>query len=87
MGQEALSEEEINALPTSEVFGSPATYISIDGSFTGMGGKAKIDDARMLGMILMTANGALFVKMTGPMDLVASNTEKFEAFCASLRLQ
>ena len=87
MGQETLSEEEIAGLPTLEVFGEAATYVSIDGSFTGMGGKATIDDARMLGMVLMTQNGALFIKMTGPTDLVAGNTAKFEELCASLRLE
>lgn len=87
MGQEDLSSDEIAALPKLEVLTVPATYVSIDGSFTGMGGKGTIDDARMLGVVLMTPNGALFVKMTGPKDLVAANTKSFEAFTASLRLE
>lgn len=87
MEQEPLSAEEISALPTREVFGEAATYVSIDGSFTGMAGKPTIEDARLLGMVLMTPSGALFIKMTGPKDLVAANTAKFEAFCASLRLE
>lgn len=87
MGQGDLSAEEIAALPKIDIFGVPASLVTIDGSFTGMGGAATIDDARMLGAVLMTPNGALFVKMTGPKDLVAANREAFEAFTASLRLE
>ena len=87
MGQDDLSSEEIAALPKIDIFGVPASLVSIDGSFTGMGGKETIEDARMLGAVLMTPNGALFVKMTGPKDLVAANRKAFEAFTASLRLK
>jgi len=87
MGQDDLSSEEIANLPSIDIFGVPASLVSIDGSFTGMGGKATIDDARMLGAVLMTPNGALFIKMTGPRELVAANRDAFEAFTASLRLE
>jgi len=87
MGQDDLSDEEIASLPKIDIFGVPASLVSIDGNFTGMGGKATIEDARMLGAVLMTPNGALFVKMTGPKDLVAANRKAFEDFTASLRLE
>ncbi len=87
MGQADLSAEEIAALPKVDIFGVPASLVSIDGSFTGMGGSATIDDARMLGAVLMTPNGALFVKMTGPKDLVVANRKAFEDFTASLSLE
>ena len=87
MGQEPMSEEEVNAMPTRVVFSRPATYVAVDGSFTGMGGKGTIDEARLLGVILNTGNGAVFVKMTGPRDLVTANEDQFDAFCASLRLE
>lgn len=87
MGQGELSPEEIAALPTGDIMGGKATYMSVDGTFTGMGNVATIEDARMLGMVLMTEGGALFAKMTGPKELVAANTAKFEDFCASLRLE
>ena len=45
------------------------------------------DEARLLGVILNTGNGAVFVKMTGPRDLITANEAKFDAFCASLRLE
>ena len=87
MGQEPMSEEEVNALPTRVVFNRPATYVAVDGSFTGMGGKPTIEDARLLGVILNVGSSALFVKMTGPRDLVKDNEDEFDAFCASLRLE
>jgi hypothetical protein len=87
MGQEPMSEEEVNALPTREIFNLPASYVAIDGSFTGMGATATIDDARLLGLILNVGNSTLFVKMTGPRDLVTANEDEFDAFSASLRLE
>ena len=85
MGQEPATEEEIAALPKRELFGMEATYVSIDGEFSGMGAREAKKESRMLGMILAADFGAIFIKMIGPKDLVEANTEKFEAFCASLK--
>ncbi len=87
IGQPALSEAEVGNLPKISVFDLPATYVTADGSFAGMGGGSVIEDARLLGAILTTPQGALFVKMTGPREEVIANEEKFAAFCASLRLE
>jgi hypothetical protein len=84
MGLEPASEEAIFSLPKRELFGMEATYVSLDGDFSGMGASEAQKKYRMLGMILAADFGAVFIKMVGPKKLVEANTEKFEAFCASL---
>jgi hypothetical protein len=81
-----LTEEEVAALPKKTLFGQPATFISIDGTFSGMGGAGK-ENYRLNGLILNVADSMVTVKMTGPKVLVSENEGKFKAFCASLVLR
>ncbi|NNE91263.1 MAG: hypothetical protein HKN23_06420, partial [Verrucomicrobiales bacterium] len=85
MGLPPISEEDVASLPKKLLFGLEATYVSMDGTFTGMGTEPK-ENYRMLGLILSSDIGAVFVKMTGPRELVAENEEKFDEFCQSLGL-
>jgi len=85
MGADPLSEEEVEALPRKTLFGQPATFVSVDGNFSpGMGSTEVREDYRMFGLILASEAGAVFVKMTGPLELVAANTEKFDEFVSSI---
>ncbi len=84
MGLEPAEEAAIEALPLRTLFGKPATYLSLDGTFSGMGAEPK-DGYRMLGLISTDGGSTYFVKLTGPQELVAENQAKFEAFCASLK--
>lgn len=83
MGLDETDQAAVEAMPTKLMFGQSATYVSLDGNFSGMGSDAK-DNYRLLGLILTAGDGALFVKMTGPKDLVAANTDHFDTFCQSL---
>lgn len=83
MGAEALTEEEVDALPKKTLFGQPATYVTVEGDFSGMSGDKK-ENYRLLGLILSSPAGAIFVKMTGPKDLVDKNEVAFEQFTDSL---
>ena len=84
MGADPLSDEEISALPRKNLFGQPATFLSVDGDFTGMGAGEAKKDYRLLGVILSADSGAVFVKMTGPRELVESNAAQFDEFVSSL---
>ncbi len=84
MGAEELSQEEVEALPEKPLFGQPAKFIEIDGAFSGMGGGETKPDYRMLGLILTSDAGAVFVKMTGPRELIEENAEEFDAFTKSI---
>lgn len=93
VGLPPATAAELQSLPTKLVFGTPATFVDVSGHFTGMG-DADLPDARLVGLIQTTAmqapDGSLepytvFVKFTGPADLVAAELEHFDLFCASLR--
>ncbi|MDB6071083.1 MAG: hypothetical protein JWL81_2254 [Verrucomicrobiales bacterium] len=91
MGQEPLTEAALAALPTKPVFGRPAPFMDISGTFSGGSGPMMAPAApkpgyRMLGVIF-EAPGILFtLKMTGPEALVAANAAKFDAFAQSIGL-
>lgn len=85
MGAAPLSDEEIAALPTRPLFGQKATFVSVDGTFSpGMGSNATYPNYRLLGLILSSSEGAVFVKMTGPKELVEKESSAFDQFVSSL---
>jgi len=85
MGAAPLSDEEIAALPTRPLFGQPARYVSVDGTFSpGMGSNQTFPEYRLVGLILSGEAGAVFVKMTGPRALVEQNGAAFDQFVSSL---
>jgi hypothetical protein len=83
MGQQPLSQSEIEALPDVEVLGKPCKLVQIGGDFTGMDGQTT-QNASLLGIVCELPNQTLFVKMTGPANEVNANKEAFIAFCESL---
>lgn len=87
MGAAPLSESEITALPTRPLFGQPAHFVSVDGTFSpGMGSSQTFPDYRLIGVILSGEAGAVFVKMTGPKALVEQNAAAFDQFVSSLNV-
>lgn len=86
VGAENLTDEEVAELPKKTLFGQPATLVSVDGKFSGMGSASK-ENYRLHGLILELGGAMVTVKMTGPKELVAENEAKFDAFCASLDLR
>ena len=85
MGVDPLTEEQVAALPKKPLFGQPAHYVAVDGSFTpGMGTTDTFPNYRLLGLILASDAGAVFVKMTGPKDLVTKNEAAFDQFTRSI---
>ena len=87
MGLEDLTEAEISALPQLALFGLPATYLDMTGDFAGMGGGEGKANYGMLGVILSTPQGALFVKATAPRPVIDAEKANFETFVASLRFE
>lgn len=83
MGAEKLSEEQVAELPKKTLYGQPATVVSADGTFAGMGGQGK-ENYRLHGLILNLGETMVTVKMTGPKELVEQNMEKFDEFCETL---
>ncbi|MEO0415189.1 MAG: hypothetical protein AAF226_09590, partial [Verrucomicrobiota bacterium] len=85
MGQAELDADAIAALPKKALMGGQASFIEIDGTFSGMGGGGAKNDYRMLGLVGNVNGETVFVKMTGPNALVEANTAKFHTFVASLK--
>lgn len=85
MGAPPLVAEEVAALPSRHFFGRPARFVSINGTFSPeMDSAQKYPDYRLVGLILAGEAGAVFVKMTGPSDLVDHNAAAFEKFVSSI---
>lgn len=84
MGLPPLDEAGIAALPKKPFFNRDATYIEMDGDFSGFGATDAKKDYRMLGLIHSADEATIFVKLTGPRTVVEENTAQFEAFCQSI---
>ncbi len=84
MGQDFYTEEAFAALPRLEVLGQEVPLLDASGTFTGMTG-GNNPGFRMLGVAVPIEGYTLFIKMVGPAEAVAAQTDAFRSFCDSLR--
>ncbi len=86
MGQPAIDQKAVDALPLKPLFGNDAIFVDVGGDFTGMmgGGDAK-KDWHLLGLMFEAGQQHVFFKMTGPASTVVPQREKFLALAASFR--
>lgn len=87
MGQADYSSEEIAALPKKSLLGQEATYVDFEGDFTNIGSAGALKGYRLVGLIHQAPAFSLFVKMTGPKELVEANLAAFEEFANSISLK
>lgn len=85
VGLAPMSDEEFLALEDRTLFDNPAKYVELRGSYEGMDG-TRIADAGLYGAIFARNQSALFVKMTGPADVLADQRDAFHGFLDSLVL-
>ncbi|WP_395753667.1 hypothetical protein [Prosthecobacter sp.] len=85
MGQTPYTAEEIAKLPKKPFFNRDATFVSFDGDFKGFGAETAKTGYSMLGLIHSADQATIFVKLTGPKELVAQNAAAFDAFCQSIK--
>jgi hypothetical protein len=85
LGLEELGAEAFLDLPTTGLLGGIATVVELEGSFAGMDGTPQ-PGSTLLGMILMTPEFTVTLKMTGPTEKIAAEKENYEVFSASLRI-
>jgi hypothetical protein len=86
MGETPITEADLAGLPRKTIFGVPAVFLDLTGTYSGAGGAAPEAGTRMLGLVRAERDLTLTVKMTGPADLVGEHTANFDSFVASLRL-
>lgn len=84
MGLPAYSKEEIEKLPKKPLLNREATYVTLDGDYKNVGSPEALKNYRLVGLILAAPQATLFVKMTGPKDLVEKNMTAFEQFVSSI---
>ncbi|QDU67183.1 hypothetical protein [Engelhardtia mirabilis] len=84
LGLPPLTEADVALLPRHSLLGREGVLFEADGDFSGVGG-ASLEQARMMGLVLEDPMFTLFVKMTGPRDLVLAERQAFLDFAASLR--
>jgi len=87
MGQPPYTAEELAALPKKDLFGREAIYLDFEGDFKNVGQSSAQQGYRLLGLVQQTPQFTLFVKMTGPKDLVQANATAFEQFAQSISLK
>ncbi|MHC5209320.1 MAG: hypothetical protein ACYTG2_01210 [Planctomycetota bacterium] len=86
LGLDPLPPGEAEELPEIPLLGVPAKFVDLEGAYSGMGDEAR-PGWRLLGVVLVRDDAAIFVKMTGPKDLVESERDRFFDLCASLRIE
>jgi hypothetical protein len=79
-----MTDEELGKLPKRTFLGREATYVSFEGDFKGMGAAEAKTGYRLIGLVQPAPEFTLFVKMTGPKDLVTANEVAFEQFSQSI---
>jgi hypothetical protein len=86
MAQPPLTEEQLAALPRKNIFGLPATFLDLTGTYSGAGGAEPVTDTRLLGVVRAERDLTITVKMTGPAALIGAHAGNFDAFVASLQI-
>ncbi|MSR63254.1 MAG: hypothetical protein EXS08_12500 [Planctomycetes bacterium] len=82
-GLAPMSDTELAALQPVPILGLRAPLVELDGSYAGMSGKP-VPAQALLGVALFRAQDSLFVKFTGPAEVVHAERANFLAFLASL---
>jgi hypothetical protein len=87
MGLPALSADELAKLPKKPFLNREATYVSMDGDFKGVGATDATKGYRLVGLVQPAPEFTLFVKMTGPKELIEKNEAAFDQFIQSLSIK
>ncbi|MDG1986033.1 MAG: hypothetical protein P8M11_15880, partial [Planctomycetota bacterium] len=85
VGLSPMTQEEFRSLGERTLFDQPATYVELEGSYEGMDG-TRISNAGLFGAVFARGQSALFVKMTGPADLLEAQRSAYLGFLDSLAL-
>lgn len=87
MEQPAYTADELAKLPKKPFLGREAVFVEFDGAFRNVGETASRDGFRLMGMVQPAPEFTLFVKMTGPKELVEKNAAAFHQFCESISIK
>ena len=83
VGLAPMSQEEFLGLEERTMFDQPATYVELEGSYEGMDG-TRITNAGLFGAVFARGQSALFVKMTGPSELLGAQRDPSASACSTV---
>lgn len=84
VGLEKVDASAFENLSTVKLLGGDASLLQLEGSFTGMAGGTQ-EEWALTGAIVSTLQATIFVKMTGPAELLRGEHENFLNFVESIR--
>jgi hypothetical protein len=87
MGLPAFSTDELAKLPKKPFLNREASYVAFDGDFKRVGATEATKGYRLVGLVQPAPEFTLFVKMTGPKELVEKNAAAFEQFIQSISIK
>ena len=70
MGTDPISDEALAALPKANLLGMEGVRFEIDGNFDGGMSSSAVEDARMIVYVLPLGGATVFLKATGPKELL-----------------
>ncbi len=86
MGVEPISNEALAALPKANLLGMEGVRFEIDGDFDGGMSSSAVADARMIVYVLPLGGATVFLKATGPKDLLIAEADNLSQFVEGLSL-
>jgi len=86
LGQPPYTEEEFARLPRANILNNEAVIVEFTGDFLGMGAAEPKPGYRLVGALLEAPMAAIFIKMTGPDQMVQEQKDNFALFAQSLRM-
>jgi len=86
MGLGPMTDGEVEALPKIQLLQSEAHLVELEGGFRGMGSQVR-EGWALRGAIFGSDRFTVFVKFTGPQEVVALEADAFDDFCSSISLR
>ncbi len=86
IGLDPIEDAEVESLRKGLLLGGFASIVDLQGSYVGMGDEPQ-DNWGLYGFVLPSDQFTVFVKMTGPADLIEQEKANLEDFCASITIK
>lgn len=86
LGQPPYTEDEFAHLPRASILGREAVIVEFTGDFLPMGAADRKPGYRLVGALLEAPMAAVFIKMTGPDQMVQDQKDNFAIFAQSLKM-
>jgi hypothetical protein len=87
IGLAPIGQEELAKLPRHKFFNNPALLLDLKGRYAGMSGGSGKEEWGLMGLLLVSPKGSLFLKMQGPSELLQKEKQNFLDLASSFRLE